>query len=352
MSFFGGVGRYVGGHPLAFLAFGDPGEVTWDVHRWNDTNGDGRFGAGEAGVLVARAGSGAGVGSLDPDLKLPRTTEWVAGAEVRPTSMSVLRGSIIIRRQTNLVGVVNTGLTPGDYGTFVVPDINHDEGSAHDDQLLPIFERLPSSFGRDALLLTNPQADPIAHDGIEVTYQIASPRWFMFFGATAYRTLGRGGLLGHAVLENDPLVLGDRYWNPNAMKDEAGRLFFDRAYVGKWTTAYRAPGDVRLAAVVRYQDGQPFTRYVVAPDLAGGPEITHAYPMGRTRFTYTATVDARVEKGIDLGRGRRASIRLDIFNLTNHANELEEDVLSGATFRLSTIVQPPRTLRLGVRVEF
>src|SRR5690606_7012326 len=105
-------------------------------------------------------------------------------------------------------------------------------------------------------------ADPVAHDGIEVTYELTSPRWFMIFGATAYRTLGRGGLLGHSVQENDPLIPGDRFWNPNALKDEAGRLFFDRAYVGKWTTGYRAPRDVRLAAVVRYQDGQPFTRFV------------------------------------------------------------------------------------------
>jgi hypothetical protein len=352
LSFFGGVGRYVGGHALSFLAFGDPGEATWDVHRWSDANGDGRYGEDERGVRVARAGSGAGVGEMDPDLRVPRTTEWVAGAEVRPTPYSTLRGSIIIRRQTDLVGVVNTGLTAADYRLFVVPDINADEGSPADDQLLPIYERLPASFGRDALRLTNPEADPIQHDGIELTYQISSPRWFMLFGATAYRTLGRGGALGHGVLENDQLVLGDRYWNPNALKDEAGRLFFDRAYVGKWTSAYRAPGDVRLAAVVRYQDGQPFTRYVVAPELAGGPEITHAYSVGRTRFTYTATIDVRIEKGIGLGGQRRASVRLDVFNLTNHANELEEDVLSGPTFRLSSIVQPPRTMRLGVRVDF
>ena len=352
LAFFGGVGRYVGGQPLSFLAFGDPGAVTWDVSRWRDEDGNGRYDAGEAGVLVARAGSGAGVGSIDPDLQMPRTTEWVAGADVRFSPRSVLSGSIVIRRQTHLVGVLNTGLTPDDYRTSFVPDINHDEGSDHDDQLLPIYERPPSSFGRDALVLTNPSVDPVAHDGIEVTYTFSSPRWLVLFGATAYRTLGRGGLIGYGVLENDPLVPGDRAWNPNASKDEAGRLFFDRAYVGKWTTAYRAPGDVRLAAVVRYQDGQPFTRYVVAADLAGGPEITQAYAMGRTRFTYTATVDARLEKGFGWGAGRRASIRLDIFNLTNHANELEEDVLTGPSFRLSTIVQPPRTLRLGARLEF
>jgi hypothetical protein len=352
LSFFGGVGRYTGGHALSFLAYGDPGETTWDVHRWTDPDADGRFDADEAGVLVARAGSGHGVGSLDPNLRVPRTTEWVAGAEVRPTPYSTLRGSVVIRRQTDLVGVTNTGLTDADYRLFYVPDINADEGSPADDQLLPIYERLPASFGRDALRLTNPAADAIHHEGIELTYEISSPRWFMLFGGTAYRTLGRGGTLGHDVLENDQLVLGDRFWNPNAAKDPAGRLFFDRAYVGKWTTAYRAPGDVRLAAVVRYQDGQPFTRFVVAPDLAGGPEITHAYPVGRTRFTYTATLDVRVEKGFGLGGMRRGFVRLDIFNLTNHANELEEDVLSGPDFRNSTVVQPPRTMRFGVRVEF
>jgi hypothetical protein len=351
IAVFGGVGRYAGGHPLSWLAFGDPGEATWNVSRWTDPNADGIYAPGEAGVLVARAGAGATVGSIDPDLRVPRTTEWVVGAEIRPTRHSTLRGSIIIRRQTDLVGVVNTGVPTSDYRLFFVPDINSDEGSPQDDQLLPIYERLPSSFGNDALLLTNPDADPVRHDGIEVTYQITSPRWFMVFGATAYRTLGRGGLLGHDVLENDQLVPGDRFSNPNATDDPAGRLFFDRAYVGKWTTAYRAPGDVRLAAVVRYQDGQPFTRYVVASDLAGGPEIVHAYPVGRTRFTYTATVDFRVEKGISRG-SRRASVRLDVFNLTNHANELEEDVVSGPGFRLSTVVQPPRTLRLGVRFEF
>jgi hypothetical protein len=276
----------------------------------------------------------------------------VAGVEVRPTRHSVVRGSIVIRRQTNLVGVVNTGLTESDYRVFYLPDANADEAGPADDQLLPVFEQLPASFGRDALLLTNPDVDPIRHDGIEVTYEIASPRWFMLFGATAYRTLGLGGTIGYGALENDPLVPGDRYSNPNLTKDAAGRLFFDRAYVGKWTTAYRAPGDIRLAAVVRYQDGQPFTRYVVVKNLAGGPEITQAYAVGRTRFTYTATVDVRVEKGVRLGGRRRVSVRLDAFNLTNHRNELEEDVLTGTTFRLSTVVQPPRTLRLGMRVEF
>jgi hypothetical protein len=108
---------------------------------------------------------------------------------------------------------------------------------------------------------------------------------------------------------------------------------------------------VRVGFVARYQDGQPFTRLVLMPDLATGPEIVHAYRVGRTRFTYTATVDLRLEKGISVA-GNRAAVRLDVFNLTNHRNEVEEHVLSGPSFRRSTAVQPPITLRLGVAATF
>lgn len=351
LSLFGGVGSYASGRPLEYLAFGDPGEVTWNVYGWTERIPNFRYDPGETGPLVARAGYGPTVASIDPDLRASRSTEWTTGAEVRLTPYSTLRGAIVIRRQADLPGVLNVGLTDADWRMFTIDDIGADEGSAHDDQLLPIYERLPSGYGRDQLLLTNPDAaGPVRHDGIELTYEIRSPRWLMLFGATAYRTVGLGGAQGFRALENDPFVLGDRYWNPNALKDPEGRLFFDRAYVGKWTTAYRAPGDVRLAAVVRYQDGQPFTRFAAVPGMR--PEIIHAYAMGRTRFTYTATVDARIEKGVTWGHGRRASVRLDIFNLTNHANEVEEDVWTGPGFRRSTILQPPRTLRLGVRVEF
>jgi hypothetical protein len=79
--------------------------------------------------------------------------------------------------------------------------------------------------------------------------------------------------------------------------------------------------------------------------------MVHAYRMGRTRFTYTGTIDARVEKRFTIG-GRRAGVRFDAFNLTNLGNEVEEDVVSGPAFRRSTAVQPPLTLRLGFHLAF
>jgi hypothetical protein len=153
------------------------------------------------------------------------------------------------------------------------------------------------------------------------------------------------------VQENDQGVVGETFANPNVTTYAYGRLFFDRAYVLKWSTMYRGPHDIRVAATARYQDGQPFARMVIAQGLAQGPELVPAYPNGRTRFSYTVTLDARIEKGFRVG-ARRAAVTFDAFNLTNMENEVEEDPLTGATFRMTTAVQPPRTLRLGFRFEF
>lgn len=351
LAAFGGYGRYLAGNPLNLLAFGDPGEVAFEVRRWLDVDGSGTFDTGEAGTLIANQGRSRSVATIEPGLRAPTSQEWTIGAETRPTAYSVIRGAIIIRRQRDLVGAINVGVPLSSYRAYTVPDIGSDEGSAQDDQVLTIYGRLPQSYGQDAFLLTNPENAGVDYDGIELSYAINAPRWFVLVGATAYRALGLGGDLGAGPYENDQLVIGTRYAEPNASSNVPGRLFSDRAYVGKVSASYRAPGDIRLAATVRYQDGQPFTRLVIAPDILAGPYVVHAYQVGKTRFTYAGTIDARVEKSFTIG-GRRLAIRADVFNLSNHRNEVEEDVVSGPTFRLSTAVQPPITVRVGVRVDF
>jgi hypothetical protein len=42
----------------------------------------------------------------------------------------------------------------------------------------------------------------------------------------------------------------------------------------------------------------------------------------------------------------------EAFNLLNTANEVEEDVITGPSFRATTAVQPPRAIRFAARVRF
>jgi hypothetical protein len=86
------------------------------------------------------------------------------------------------------------------------------------------------------------------------------------------------------------------------------------------------------------------------PGLAQGAEFVPAVGDGRHRFEFAITVDARVEKGFPLGRARLAAVA-EAFNLFNNAHEVEEDVVTGSAFRTPTASQPPRVLRVGVRLD-
>ena len=173
----------------------------------------------------------------------------------------------------------------------------------------------------------------------------------MLIGATAHKSTGSGGNRGFRPDENDQGVLGEVFSDPNAATSGPGRLFFERGYVIKWSAMYRLPYGLRGGTAARYQDGQHFTRVVIAPGVEQGVDFIPALPRGLTRFTYTFTLDTRLEKPIRMGGGQ-ASVILQVFNLLNTNNEVEEYEVSGPAFRAATAVQPPRSVRLGLRFTF
>ncbi|MEO6222278.1 MAG: hypothetical protein ABIP90_03445, partial [Vicinamibacterales bacterium] len=351
LSIFGGAGIYSDPLTLGRLGFGDPGETVSNVYRWNDTNNDRLFDAGERGVLVSRKGWGQPIASIDPRLRAPRTVERTLGLELRYRQILTFRSAIIFRNQSQLLASVNTGVPASSYQVFYITDQYTDWDGPDDDQPLAIYDRLPESFGKDAFLLTNPDGDKAKYEGVEFTWTLTTRRVLALFGVTAYRTRSWSGNLGFGPLENDLGVIGERLEQPNAQPVVQGSYFFDRSYVSKLSASYRAPGDIRLAFVARYQDGQPFSRIVVAPNLAGGAEMIHAYRTGRTRYTFTLTLDVRLAKDFSIG-GRRAAVEFDVFNATRHRNEVEEDARTTPAFRRSTALQPPLAARLGFRIHF
>jgi len=76
-----------------------------------------------------------------------------------------------------------------------------------------------------------------------------------------------------------------------------------------------------------------------------------AIPRGAQRFTYMFTLDAKVEKDVVFGR-RQVGLIAEAYNLTNATIEAEEYVVTGHAFRRVSAVQPPRAVRIGVRVGF
>jgi hypothetical protein len=145
--------------------------------------------------------------------------------------------------------------------------------------------------------------------------------------------------------------------DPNASVNAAGRNFFDRAFSGRFSMRWQAPGDIEVAMAVTYLDGLAFGRRLLVRELAQGPLVVWATvrgsPEGGHRSQFLLNWDLRVSRAFSAGR---ATLRFhtDVFNLLNRASRLREDDLSGPRFddRLPLALQPPRFVRLGFSVSW
>ena len=333
---------------LDLLEHGDPAAPVSQVYRWSSSLDD-------RGTLVARVGPGTAddpaFSAIDPHLNRPYTDEFVIGLDSRISQTWQLRAAGIARREASLISLVNIGVPASSYRMFTIPDANADLAGTSDDQQLRVYDRLPESFGNDRYLLTNGDQQPATMGAVVITARAQTQRLFTLIAATAAAVVGAGSHRGFRSNENDQDTIGELLINPNASTHARGRLFSDRAYTIKWTTVYRFPADVRVGLIARYQDGQPFSRIVVVPGLGQGAEAIQAFANGRSRFAFTGTVDMRLQKGIALGAARLTLI-LDVYNLLNMNKEVEEYVVTGPRFRMTTAVQPPLAMHAGLRVRF
>jgi len=339
--------------PLNYLSVGDQNGPSGTVSRWDDRNADLFIGQNEL-TPIAYVGSccaSSAMNVIDPDLKAPYTAEFFIGAEHRMGAWR-MRMTGVDRRERNLVALVDTGVPLSQYVTLDVPDSGIDVDGNSTAQTLRLYGRMPAMFGLDRYTLTNPDGLSSVYQGVDITVdRELFRRWFFRFGGSAYRIESTGSSRGFLSSENDQGLLGEAFLSPNALTSAEGRSFFDRAFVIKMSGAYRAPGDVRVGIVARYQDGLPFSRMVVTDAFFQGRDLVMAIPRGAQRFTYMFTLDAKVEKDVTFGR-RQVGVVLEAYNLTNATIEAEEYVVSGRDFRRVSAVQPPRAVRVGLRVGF
>jgi hypothetical protein len=327
---------------LDTLAYGDPAASTGTVSLWTSQG---------VGPLVARVGPGTGGNpaftAIDASLKRPTTDEVSVGIESRPFPSVRVRLAGILKHQRDLPYLVNTGVPASSYSVSTIVD-----GRPEGDVLLQVYNRLPSSFGRDQYLLTNASPGDDTFSGLVLSGEVTKPAWSFLFGATASQTDGLAANRGFHADENDPGLAGEVFTDPNAGGTNArGRLFFDRAFTIKLASVHRFPGNTSLGVIARYQDGQPFSRVTVVPNLNQGTDFVRAYPAGDARFSFTGTLDVRLQKGFVAGPARVDAI-FDVYNLFNLGYEVEERVVTGQGFRTITAIQPPTALHLGLRVTF
>jgi hypothetical protein len=348
---FGQYARYAYRLPLTDLAYGDPTAATANIYR----------AAPDAtapiiqGPIVQRLGPGSNgdptFSSIAPDLKRPHMDEAVLGFEARPSSSLFFRIAAIGRREHDIVNVVDVGVPESTYTVINVPDPGIDVVGSGDDQILQFYNRSPATFGADQYVLANPPDDEASYVGADIFTQLRTGRTFLLLGATAGRSEGIAANRGFGPLENDTSVAGEVYVNPNARGHAQGRVFTERGYTIKLGLTRQFDRDLLLGVTARYQDGQHFARLVIMDDLNQGPEAVRAFRNGRTRFSFTSTLDLRLQKGFTVGGHRIVGI-VETYNTLNEYFEYEEDTVTGPTSRQRTAIQPPFAMHVGVRIPF
>ena len=346
VTFVAGYRRSVDRLTLDTLAVGDPSAPTAAVSRWTDQG---------VGPVVQRVGPGTGgnatFSAIDPSLDRPITDEVIAGIDVQLTSAIRVRLIGVAKQMRRLFDFVDTGAPVSSYTVFTVVDGRPPEHGG--DQLLPVYNRLPSSFGADRYLLTNNSGQDAARfEGLVLNAEASMNRLTVMLNATASQTDGPAVNRGFHAEENDLGGLGELSVDPNSAASARGRLFYDRAFTIKLTGVYKFPHDVTLGAIARYQDGQPFSRVTVVSDLNQGAEFVRAYPAGDTRFKFTGTLDVRLQKRVPMG-AKSLDVFVDAYNALNLGYEVEEHVVTGFPhFRDITAIQPPLAVHVGLRLGF
>ena len=331
---------------LNLLAVGDPAAPVADVSNWNGTS---------IGPFIARVGPGTGGDSafaqIDANLQRPTTDELVLALRARPRPGLELALARITKREQPLLGYVDTGVLASEYTAIRFADPSFLPDSPVGAAQVTAFSRPGGAYGRDRYLLANQTGDPARSWALEATIRATTQRLLLLIGLGLTEATGPAAAVGFLPTENDQDVLGNAFVDPNRLTQARGQLFQDRSHIGKIAAAYKFPSRVTAGAIIRYADGQPFTRLVIASSLTQGPIAVRSYANGGSAFTFVGTIDVRVQKIFTAG-GAEVAASLDVYNLPNLGNEVVEHVVTGAAFRTPTALQPPRTALVGLRVTF
>jgi len=350
-----GYSRYYHILPAAYGNYANPTALGGRLYQRDDSKHDGIFQPGEEGTLLAVFGGP--YSSVDPNLKRPYTDEYGIGLEHEIGNWLQMGLRLIQRDTRRLVHTVNVGVPFSAFTPVKVLDPGDDNiPGTSDDQILTVFNQDPRTLGQDHYLLTHPAGLNSTYKGLEacLTGRLAE-RGFFSVSFTAYKSGGDGNP-GNSEFENDPGVIGSLFDNPNTLINARGRLFFERAYMGKIAACYQGPLGIHLGSVISYFDGLPFGRKLIIPDFNQGPFFVMATPRGEPggfRTQYNLNFDQRVSREFELA-SVRMSVMLDVFNLLNLNQSLREFDISGPLFpqRRPTDIQNPRAFRLGLKLSF
>jgi hypothetical protein len=196
------------------------------------------------------------------------------------------------------------------------------------------------------------------YDGLQMAARWRNEKMFVSLSYTLSKATNTSEPDGNAVGPNDFNELGQEERGPSAL-DQRHRAVF--------TMTYRLPFDLMVGTVSQFASARPFTATTGVDNNGDGVNndrpVINGQVVGRYAFRGTGTSDVTLfGEGKLLTGARPVTLRVEVFNLFNHANILGRNGVYGdAATPLPTFgvalpglanVEPGRMLQVHVRFNF
>jgi hypothetical protein len=281
--------------------------------------------------------------SIDPNITHPYVDEINFSFERQVLPDLSLRVTYVHRYEHDIISDVEiTGIyEPMDYDD---PGEDGVAGTA-DDRTITVYNCL-NSADRSWQIMNAPEAYR-KYDGlIIVANKRLSNNWLMMGSLTFARAKGNITTARAGGSEWD-----DRNYDPRYNTYYDGDTGLTREVMLKVNATYFAPWGINLSAYFDMRTGAFWTRYLRVYGLNQGVRTVCAEPRGSRNLETGYSLDLRVEKQINIGRGR-LHVAADIFNVFNADTITERYNITGPYFNDIDNLVYPRTLRLGIRYLF
>jgi hypothetical protein len=333
-----------------------------------DKNGDHQAQANELTSFVGTNIPHAAAGNY----KVPKTDEFVIGADHELMPNFGISASWTYRRRTDQDWLHLNGLTGSDYvqtGSLVgnVPPVGPFCGSSAG---CPLYSPLPGTVPSDlGYVFESRSGYHQTYKGLEIAgTKRMSNNWMM-------RMSWSGGANREyfdsvdAQADPTPTLPGNAEWTTNSPNVNGGVVITQTSGSGKsnifivlpkyqyvLTVAYLAKYDINFGLNYLFRQGyaEPYFNSSTLDPITGGRRNVVVIPQSVDdyRLPNVHSVDGRVSKGFNF-KNFTANVDFDLFNMFNSATPLGKQYdLRRANFNQVLEVMNPRILRIGVRVSF
>ena len=281
---------------------------------------------------------------IDPDLRRPYSESIIVGYRMSLAPSLALRVNGVFKKSRDFIGTIDINRPAELFDPFMITNPLSGES-------LTVYN-LRAGSPASRLYYTNPEGADRDYRALEtVLEQRMSHNLQFIFSHVWSRSEGlaaQGQWSGYGGE-----TVGGTWNNPNFFINagEGLPLDMDRTHQLKLSSVYTAPLDVVVGVNYIGQSGYPYTRSFTTT-LNQGSSGFNAEPQGSQRLPFQHLLDVRVEKRFQL-KGYQPRVFFEAFNLLNSNDATGIGSLIGSpTYERITAIMPPRTLRVGLGLQF